>query len=102
MLRKGDFKYIPYTGMQPELFNLAQDPEEVQDLAGDPTMTSVLDSLRGELEAICDPVAMDLAATRDQEALICAHGGVEKILNRGGSSYTPIPGEAVKLLADAP
>ncbi|BDR09305.1 sulfatase-like hydrolase/transferase [Comamonas thiooxydans] len=100
MLRKGDFKYIHYTGLKPELFNLAQDPDEVIDLATDATMSSVLENFQHELEIICDPVAMDLAAKHDQAALIRMHGGVEKILNRGGSSYTPIPGEAIKLMSD--
>ncbi len=98
MLRQGPYKYIHYTGFPPELFNLETDPEEVKDLAGDPGMADVLAQFGTLLARICDPVAMDQAAKRDQQALIDAHGGPEKILARGGSSYTPIPGEAVKLL----
>lgn len=101
MLRKGRYKYIHYTGLAPELFDLEADPEEVKDLAAQPAMQAVLEDFGQTLASICDPVATDLAAKKDQQALIAAHGGVEKILTRGGSSYTPIPGEEVKLLGNA-
>ena len=98
MLRQGPYKYIHYTGFAPELFDLEADPDEVKDLAADPAMAVVLARFRESLEKICDPVATDLAAKQDQQTLVTAHGGVQKILARGGSSYTPIPGESVKLL----
>ncbi|HQZ05973.1 MAG TPA: sulfatase-like hydrolase/transferase [Burkholderiaceae bacterium] len=101
MLRKGDYKYIHYTGFVPELFDLRADPDEVNDRAGDQAMRGVLVDFERELNAICDPVAVDREAKRDQSALIAAHGGVQKILARGGSSYTPIPGEAVSLIGNA-
>ncbi len=100
MLRRGPYKYIHYTGFSPELFDLERDPEEVRDLAGDPAMVGVLADFERALCAICDPDQTDADAKRDQQALIAAHGGREKILARGGSSYTPIPGEAVNLLGN--
>lgn len=100
MLRQGKYKYIHYTGFAPELFDLEADPEEVRDLAGDPAMASVLDGFLATLDRICDPEATDRAAKQDQHALIEAHGGPRKILARGGSSYTPIPGEEVKLIGN--
>ena len=33
MLRKGDFKYIYYLGYGSELYNLREDPEEIENLA---------------------------------------------------------------------
>ena len=101
MLRQGRYKYIHYVGFEPELFDLQQDPEEITDLAGRADMASVIALFEQKLRTICDPVAMDLEAKRDQAAMIERHGGVERILRRGGSSYTPIPGEEVKLLGDA-
>ena len=98
MLRRGRYKYIHYVGFEPELFDLEADPEEVCDLAGRADMASVRADFETSLQSICDPVAIDLQAKRDQAALIERHGGTEKILMRGGSSYTPIPGEEVKLL----
>ena len=32
MLRRGEWKYLAYPGFEPQLFNLAEDPEEVRDL----------------------------------------------------------------------
>ena len=99
MLRKGKYKYIYYSGFAPELFDLDTDPEEINDLAADPNMHDVLAEFSASLHAICDPQAMDQLAKQDQLALIQANGGEQKILARGGSSYTPIPGEEVKLLS---
>ncbi len=101
MLRRGDRKYIHYTGFAPELFDLAQDPEEVHDLAGEPHMAAVVAEFRHALEDICDPELTDREAKRDQQVFIAANGGADKILARGGSSYTPIPGEEVKLMGRA-
>jgi choline-sulfatase len=102
MLRRGPYKYIHYTGFEPELFDLERDPEEVHDLAGDPSMAEVLARFGASLNQICDPLEMDRQAKADQQALIKAHGGEAKILARGGSSYTPIPGEEVKLMGHHP
>ncbi len=99
MVRRGRYKYIHYTGFQPELFDLEADPDEVSDRAADPAMAGILDQLRATLLAICDPEATDQAAKRDQQRLIEAHGGEAAIRSRGGSSYTPIPGEDVRLIA---
>jgi choline-sulfatase len=100
MLRSGSYKYIHYTGFAPELFNLESDPDEVIDLAGKPAMKEVLARFRISLNQICDPDSTDEKAKLDQKSLIQAHGGEEKILARGGSSYTPSPGEDVKLLGN--
>lgn len=101
MLRQGRYKYIHYSGFAPELFDLETDPEELHDLAGDPAMATLLTGFITKLHSICEPEAIDREAKRDQQALIKRHGGVSKILSRGGSSYTPIPGEAIKLIENA-
>ncbi|MFW5856114.1 MAG: sulfatase, partial [Bacillota bacterium] len=50
MLRKGDWKYIKYIGFESQLFNLEQDPWEVEDLAQQkPEIT-------GEMESILDSI----------------------------------------------
>ena len=38
MIRKGDFKYVAYPGMPPQLFDLAADPWEARDLAMEPRL----------------------------------------------------------------
>jgi choline-sulfatase len=98
MLRQGKYKFIHYVGFNPELFDLEVDPEEINNLAIDIGMLKVVEKSQNILQSICDPVGSDLQAKSDQLSLIELHGGVEKILKRGGSSYTPIPGEKVKLI----
>ena len=99
MLRQGRHKFIHYTGHAPELFDLQADPEEQDDLAGQPEAAPWLEHFDGLLRMVCDPEATDRRAKRDQAALIQRHGGAQAILARGGSSYTPIPGEEVRLMA---
>ena len=99
MLRKGDKKYIHYTGYCPELFDLRADPEELRDMALEGGHEAELAAFNGALHEICDPEETDAMAKAAQEALIAQHGGAEAIIKRGGSSYTPIPGEDVKLVA---
>jgi choline-sulfatase len=41
MVRQGDFKYIHTTGYSPRLFNLAEDPKEWNNLAGQPEYQQV-------------------------------------------------------------
>ena len=98
MLRQGRHKYIHYTGHAPELFDLEADPEEMDDLAGRPDAQALLGHFERLLHTVCDPQATDARAKRDQAALIRQHGGAPAILARGGSSYTPIPGEEVRLM----
>jgi choline-sulfatase len=102
MLRDGRWKYIHYTGFAPELFDLQTDPEELHDRAADPACASVCAMFEQLLRGWCDPQAVDALAKADQAALIERHGGAQRILARGGSSYTPIPGEAPKLLGAQP
>lgn len=45
MVRQGKWKYIHYEGMRPQLFNLEDDPGELQDLGGDPAYEEVCDQL---------------------------------------------------------
>lgn len=91
MIRKGDWKYIHYAGFEPELFNLANDPEETTNLAGDPQYQSILAELDGALRAICDPDQMDALAHADQAELIERMGGREAALLLGAPGATPPP-----------
>lgn len=98
MLRQGRYKYIHYTGFEPELFDLVEDPEEQCDLASRDDSRPILDRFYKLLRQVCHPEETDRRAKDDQMALIHRHGGVEVIRARGGSSYTPIPGEEVRLM----
>ena len=92
MLRKGRWKYHYYVRHRPELFDLATDPEELTDLAGDPAHAGTLARLHAELLAICDPEAMDTLAKQDQRAMIDAYGGPEVARRMGAPAATPVPG----------
>ena len=61
MVRRGRWKYHHYVGHRPELFDLATDPEELHDLAGDPAHAEVLREMEAQLRRICDPEAIDAA-----------------------------------------
>jgi choline-sulfatase len=102
MLRRGNLKYIHYVGMAPALYDLSADPEELHDIASDPARAGDLIEFRQALLAICDPVAVDAQAKAVQQALIAQHGGAERILRRGGRSYTPVPGEQLDLIGNEP
>jgi choline-sulfatase len=94
MVRKGRWKYHHYVGFRPELFDLAQDPEELVDLAGAPQYVDVIADMQRELLAICDPVAVDHAAKAAQAALIEQFGGRENALQFGVPGATPAPQRA--------
>lgn len=91
MLRKGRWKLIRYVGFADELFDLEADPEELTDLATDPTYDSVRQTLGAALEAICDTDAANAQAFADQAALIERHGGREAAFALGAPGATPPP-----------
>ena len=92
MLRKGAWKYHHYVGYPPELFNLDDDPEELNDVAGEGACADVLRDMEAALEAFIDPQAVDRRAKADQKALIEKHGGVEAAQFVGAPAATPVPG----------
>ena len=100
MLRKGRYKFNYYVGYRPELFDLADDPEETIDLAEDPAFAAVCTELEAALRAIVDPEAADRQAKDDQNAIVAFHGGREKVLRDklGTIGFTPVPGEIAKNL----
>lgn len=91
MVRQGRWKYIHYVGFAPELFDLATDPEEMTDLAGDPGHAETLAHLHAELLRIVDPEATDAKAHTDQADLIARHGGRARALTLGAPAATPPP-----------
>lgn len=93
MIRKENFKYIHYVGYEPELFDLANDPEELTNLCGDPNYQRVAERWEEILRGIVDPEEADERAFTDQSALIDKHGGRDKIIDRGAFQGSPVPGE---------
>ncbi len=91
MVRRGPWKYIAYPGYPPQLFNLAEDPDEVVDRAGDAACDGVRRELDAALRDIVDPDAVNALAFADQERRIAAHGGREQVLQGVDIPHTPAP-----------
>lgn len=69
MLTKGDWKYISYPQIKVErLFNLKKDPNEMDDLAGNPEYSSLLAQMRGEYQqlgkSLQDPLLIENTAKK--------------------------------------
>ncbi|WP_034280894.1 sulfatase-like hydrolase/transferase [Advenella kashmirensis] len=92
MVRQGKWKLIYYVKMEPELFDLDNDPEELNNLAQDGNHDNIVARLTMELKGIVDPEAQDAIAKADQRALLDEHGGREAVIARGGFGATPAPG----------
>jgi choline-sulfatase len=96
MIRKGQWKFVYYVSMQPQLFNLFDDPDELHDLGTDLEYADIRSQLEADLRSICDPEAVDAAAKADQMAIVEANGGIEAVIARGGFGATPPPGVSVE------
>ena len=100
MLRRDNFKYIYYVGERAQLFNLSEDPTEVNDLALDPQYAPKLAEMEQLLRAIVDPEEADRRAKKDQETLVDSYGGKEAVLRRGTFVNSPVPGETPKFTGE--
>ncbi len=87
-VRQGDWKLIETLESQPLLFNLAEDPGEMNGLAGaGGAAAAALDRLRQQLHGLCDPYDVDGRARRDQRARIeqlAASGRLQQELAKRG------------------
>ena len=92
MIRKGQWKFVYYVMMQPQLYNLDDDPDELHDLGTNPRYADICKQLEADLRSVCNPEAIDTMAKADQMAIINANGGVEAVIAKGGFGATPPPG----------
>ena len=92
-LRDARFKLVHYAGEPPQLYDLETDPDELRDLAPDPTMGALLKDREARLRALLDPEAVDARAKADQRAKIAAYGGRDAVVRRGTFDNSPVPGE---------
>ncbi len=92
MLRDGRYKYIHYVDFDPELYDLENDPEELNNLANQEVYKTILVYYKSQLLKKLEPDSINAEALADQADLIERNGGINKVLERGGLSGTPVPG----------
>lgn len=94
MLRDKRYKYVHYTGYQPQLFDLGNDPTETNDLAADPASATMVADFERRLRGIVDPEEVDNRARSDQQRRVRAAGGRRAVIARSSSFRgTPAPKE---------
>jgi choline-sulfatase len=87
MVRRGDYKYVHIHGVDQQLFNLKEDPNEWQNLAGNPVYRQVEAELRGALLERFNPEKIDA----DIKASLQRRLVIEDAMARNGTrwDYTP-------------
>jgi len=70
MIRRGDWKYLYFTGDEPLLFNLKEDPGEFNNLAGKPETAAIQKELDEQLTRLVDPDAVTERAFAAQERVL--------------------------------
>ncbi len=95
MLRQGPWKYVHYANMVPQLFNLADDPEELTDLAGTEAGADICRDFERELRRRIDPEKVDADIKAAQLEIVNRHGGAAAVLSKGSMGASPPPGTTV-------
>jgi choline-sulfatase len=90
VLREDNMKLIYHVGMPPQLFDLARDPDELEDIAV--TQPGAVRALELKLRAICDPDATDARAKADQRRWVEHWGGRDAVAGSSQILFTPPPG----------
>lgn len=98
MVRKGRYKYIHYVSYEPELFDLENDPDELNSLHNDPNHYATLERMEADLRSICNPEFVDEQAYISQCAKVQAAGGRDAVMARGKYQGTPTPGNNPEFL----
>ncbi|WP_171236227.1 sulfatase-like hydrolase/transferase [Ruegeria sp. HKCCA6837] len=101
MVRWQQWKYVHYVGHDPQLFDLATDPNELRDLValqsdGAFALAALAEGER-RLRGICDPDAVNALCFADQKARIEELGGEEACRTAYCFNHTPTPNEQEKM-----
>lgn len=87
MLRRGDWKLVHHEGFPPQLFDLADDPDEQCDRAGQPATADILEVMQAGLRDIVDPAAANAQAFADQRARLTELGGADAVRAMHGYDF---------------
>ncbi len=91
MIRQGPWKYVYYAGGHPvQLFNLEDDPDELNDLGEEPRYEDDVAGLHRLLSDIMDPEEVNAQAFADQAIVIEQLGGAEQVLAMPSFNHTPV------------
>nr|WP_254442998.1 hypothetical protein [Ruegeria sp. HKCCA4633] len=101
MVRWQQWKYVHYVDHDPQLFDLATDPNELRDLValqsdGAFALAALAEGER-RLREICDPDAVNALCFADQKARIEELGGEEACRTAYCFNHTPTPSEQEKM-----
>ncbi len=91
MLRHGSYKLVHYVDAPTQFFDLARDPEELNDCGTDPAYAAPRDAMDRLLTNVLDPVAVDARAKVRQAELKAQAGGEATILAAPDYGYSPAP-----------
>ncbi len=91
MVRYRNWKYIHYVGYPCQLYDMENDPNELNDLGTDPKFESQRECCHRKLLEICDPEAVNAQAFEDQAQKVESLGGKEAVMNRESIPFTPAP-----------
>jgi choline-sulfatase len=91
-IRHGRHKYVHYVGYPPQLFDLNADPDEIDDLAGEPRCADVLRECEAALRKLLSPEEVDARAKKRQAEQLARYGGREAVIARGDLGFSPPPG----------
>lgn len=91
-IRFENFKYVHYAKYRPQLFDLAADPDEANDLSADPKFAEILMWCEARLRSLLSPEDIDARAKQRQAEQLQRYGGREAIIARGDLGFSPPPG----------
>jgi len=90
MLRTERWKYNVYPGFASELFDMQEDPDELNDLIESDSHADIRALCEHEMSKLVDTEAANQLAFADQAVRIEELGGVNAVLNSDEFDFTPV------------
>ena len=98
MIRERKMKLIHHVGMPLQLFDLANDRHELNDLASEPAYRKTRERLLARLREIVSPEAIDRLAKEDQRMMVEKYGGNAVVKKMGGFRRSTPPGVEAEMM----